>query len=289
MMDTPPEPPPAQEQVIEQKLLDCGLKAGGFTVRYEDYLQSIEVVITPEAETTPDHFRCIHEAVFPKIVTFPDGDMYQRYMAYVGELFRPQVLADAEAGLKERGLWAGFPERSSSATLDDFAHALESHAGFKPRSVLRAEGDKAITVDPVDRNLFANVDYERLATLFVVLTFASARDGFAINIIGNDKVAFKLATDVVEAPASTLDAEVLGAVKAGVHARCPDMVIAPYMESGGTDGMHYRALGLNTVAISGAAMRDADMFAHGLNERIRVEDFYAGLDHWSLILKHLAD
>lgn len=117
---------------------------------------------------------------------------------------------------------------------------------------------------------------------------AAATEAALKKAIGNDKVAFKLVTDVVESPASTLDAEVLGAVKAGVHARFPDMIIAPYMESGGTDGMHYRALGMNTVAISGAAMRDSDMFAHGLNERIRVEDFYAGLDHWYLILKHLA-
>lgn len=118
---------------------------------------------------------------------------------------------------------------------------------------------------------------------------AAATQAALKQAIGNDKIAFKLVTDVVESPASTLDAEVLGAVKAGVHARFPDMIIAPYMESGGTDGMHYRALGLNTVAISGAAMRDMDIFAHGLNERIRVEDFYAGLDHWYLILKHLAE
>ncbi|GGB62525.1 M20/M25/M40 family metallo-hydrolase [Blastomonas aquatica] len=118
---------------------------------------------------------------------------------------------------------------------------------------------------------------------------AAATQATLEKVIGNDNVIFKLDTDVVESPASTLNAEVLGAVKAGVHARFTDMVIAPYMEAGGTDGMHYRALGMNTVAISGAAMRDADMFAHGLNERIRVEDFYAGLDHWYLILKHLAN
>lgn len=118
---------------------------------------------------------------------------------------------------------------------------------------------------------------------------AAATEAALKKAIGNDNVVFKLNTDVVESPASTLTPEVLAAVKAGVHARFPGMVIAPYMESGGTDGMHYRALGMNTVAISGAAMRDADMFAHGLNERIRVEDFYAGLDHWYLILKHLAN
>ena len=117
---------------------------------------------------------------------------------------------------------------------------------------------------------------------------AAATQATLKQVVGNDKIAFKLATDVVESPSSTLNDEVLAAVKAGVYPRFPGLVIAPYMESGGTDGMHYRALGLNTVAISGAAMRDADMFAHGLNERIAVEDFYGGLDHWYLILKHLA-
>jgi acetylornithine deacetylase/succinyl-diaminopimelate desuccinylase-like protein len=61
------------------------------------------------------------------------------------------------------------------------------------------------------------------------------------------------------------------------------------MESGGTDGMHYRARGLATVAISGAASRPQDMFAHGLNERLSVAAFYDGLDHWYLMLKELAD
>ena len=52
--------------------------------------------------------------------------------------------------------------------------------------------------------------------------------------------------------------------------------------------MHYRALGYDTVAISGGASRSEDMFAHGLNERMRVDAFYGGLDHWYWIFKELA-
>ncbi len=188
MIDTPPEPPPAQEQVIERKLLACGLKASGFSVTYEDYLQSIEVVITPAAGATPDHFGCIHEAAFPEIVRFADGSMYQGYMAYVAELFRPQVMADAEAALKKLGLWERFPRREDYADLANFARALEAHAGFVPGTILRAEADTQIAVDPVDRNRLIEMDYERLATLLVVLNFASARDRFSIGFIGNDKV-----------------------------------------------------------------------------------------------------
>lgn len=158
MIDTPPEPPPSQEQVIERKLLDCGLKAGGVTVRYEDELQSIEVVITPEAGTTPDHFGCIHEATFPEIVTFAEGTMYHGYTAYVAELFRPQVMANAEAELKKLGLWESFPRREDYADLADFARALEAHAGFTPGTTLRAEADTQIAVDPVDHNLLIKMD-----------------------------------------------------------------------------------------------------------------------------------
>jgi acetylornithine deacetylase/succinyl-diaminopimelate desuccinylase-like protein len=60
------------------------------------------------------------------------------------------------------------------------------------------------------------------------------------------------------------------------------------MESGGTDGMHYRNLGYDTVAISAGAGRPQDMFAHGLNERLSVDAFYGGLDHWYIVLKELA-
>jgi acetylornithine deacetylase/succinyl-diaminopimelate desuccinylase-like protein len=81
----------------------------------------------------------------------------------------------------------------------------------------------------------------------------------------------------------------MAALRKVIDARYPGLPIQPYMESGGTDGMHYRARGYATVAISGAASRPQDMFAHGLNERLSVDSFYAGLDHWYRLLKELAD
>ncbi|MEP3889809.1 MAG: hypothetical protein ABJN69_05030 [Hellea sp.] len=60
------------------------------------------------------------------------------------------------------------------------------------------------------------------------------------------------------------------------------------MESGGTDGMHFRKSDVPTLAISANFMNEADMFAHGLNERMPVSSFYAGLDHWMVIMQELA-
>ena len=108
-------------------------------------------------------------------------------------------------------------------------------------------------------------------------------------VIGNDNVSFKLMAEVTESPVSALRDDVRAAVAKSLAARYgKDIPIIPYMESGGTDGMHYRTLGYDTVAVSGGASRSQDMFAHGLNERANVDAFYSGLDHWTIILKELA-
>ena len=108
-------------------------------------------------------------------------------------------------------------------------------------------------------------------------------------VIGNDNVSFKLMAEVTESPVSVLRDDVRAAVAKSLAARYgKDIPIIPYMESGGTDGMHYRTLGYDTVAISGGASRSQDMYAHGLNERASVDAFYSGLDHWTIILKELA-
>ena len=118
---------------------------------------------------------------------------------------------------------------------------------------------------------------------------AAATEAKLKEVIGNDDVTFKLITDVTESPESKLRDDVKAALRFSLDKRYPGMTILPYMESGGTDGMHYRTLGYDTVALSGAAMKASDMFAHGLNERLPVDSFYGGLDHWYWILKKLAE
>ena len=107
-------------------------------------------------------------------------------------------------------------------------------------------------------------------------------------IVGNDEVKFKLISDLVESPESGMRDDVLEAVTAALEARGLDVPIIPHMSSGGTDGMHYRNLGYDTYGIGGAAAKPNDTFAHGLNERLLVDAFYDGLDHFHVVLKELA-
>jgi acetylornithine deacetylase/succinyl-diaminopimelate desuccinylase-like protein len=87
---------------------------------------------------------------------------------------------------------------------------------------------------------------------------------------------------------SPLRPDVLAAVTKAVHARNPGVPVAPYQESGGTDGLHFRAAGIPTYGVGETFIKDSDAFAHGLNERIPVKSFYDGLQHWYVLVKELA-
>jgi len=107
-------------------------------------------------------------------------------------------------------------------------------------------------------------------------------------VVGSEDVEFELLGDPTESPVSELRSDVVAAVEQAVHARYPDVKLIAYMESGGTDGMHFRNAGIPTWAVSGRFMNPDEMYAHGLNERVPIKAFYDGLDHWTIILKALA-
>jgi acetylornithine deacetylase/succinyl-diaminopimelate desuccinylase-like protein len=108
------------------------------------------------------------------------------------------------------------------------------------------------------------------------------------HVIGNDAIEFKQREEAIESPISRLRPDVTAAVKKAVHARYPGLTVMAYMESGGTDGMHFRKAGIPTWAVSSLFMNPDEMFAHGLNERVPIKGFYDALDHWSIILRELA-
>lgn len=109
-----------------------------------------------------------------------------------------------------------------------------------------------------------------------------------VNVVENPSIKFVTLDDPIESPVSELREDVIKAISKAVHSRYPEVPIMAYMESGGTDGMHFRSNGIPTWAISSVFMNPDEMYAHGLNERLPIQAFYEGLDHWSVILKELA-
>jgi acetylornithine deacetylase/succinyl-diaminopimelate desuccinylase-like protein len=108
-------------------------------------------------------------------------------------------------------------------------------------------------------------------------------------VVANDAVEFaRITEDPTESPISEPRDDVMAAVGKAVHARYAGVKLIPYMESGGTDGMHFRKAGIPTWGVSGIFMNPDEMYAHGLDERVPIEAFYGALDHWSIIIRELA-
>ena len=107
-------------------------------------------------------------------------------------------------------------------------------------------------------------------------------------VVGNDEIEFEVIYTPTESPVSELREDVRAAISEAVHPRYPEIRLLPYMESGGTDGMHFRRAGVPTWAASGIFMNPNEMFAHGLNERVPIKAFYDALEHWSTIIRELA-
>jgi len=107
-------------------------------------------------------------------------------------------------------------------------------------------------------------------------------------VVGNEAVEFEEIYPGTESPISELREDVRAAVSEAIHERYPGVPMLGYMESGGTDGMHFRKAGVPTWGVSGIFMNPDEMYAHGLNERVPIKTFYGALDHWTIMLKDLA-
>jgi acetylornithine deacetylase/succinyl-diaminopimelate desuccinylase-like protein len=94
--------------------------------------------------------------------------------------------------------------------------------------------------------------------------------------------------DALVSDASPMRADVMKAVAKAVEASDPGAPVVPTQAAYATDGAVYRNAGIPTYGVGGVFIMDSEEFAHGLNERIRVNEFYNGLTYWDVLIKALA-
>jgi acetylornithine deacetylase/succinyl-diaminopimelate desuccinylase-like protein len=94
--------------------------------------------------------------------------------------------------------------------------------------------------------------------------------------------------DALVSSASPMRAEIMKAVTKAVEAADPGAPVVPTQAAYATDGAVYRNAGIPTYGVGGVFIMDSEEFAHGLNERIRVKEFYNGLTYWDVLSKALA-
>ena len=106
-------------------------------------------------------------------------------------------------------------------------------------------------------------------------------------VAANPALEIRILDEPLESPVSPLREQVTSLVTAAAHNHYGEVPIIPYMAPYGTDGKETRTAGLDTYGVSGLFMRDEDMFAHGLNERVPVHSFFTALEYWHQIMTEL--
>jgi acetylornithine deacetylase/succinyl-diaminopimelate desuccinylase-like protein len=67
----------------------------------------------------------------------------------------------------------------------------------------------------------------------------------------------------------------------------PTAAVVPVLETGGSDGRFLRAAGIPTYDASGVFSDEGEYRAHGRDERIRVRDFYQGVEFYDQVIRAL--
>ena len=117
---------------------------------------------------------------------------------------------------------------------------------------------------------------------------ASVRQTLVQVIADPSATVTRMADGSVDSPASPLRADVIAAVTKAVHARFPGVPIVPSQQSGATDSMHFRAVGIPSYGVSGMFTRPGESFSHGLNEKAPLDTLDGSLAHHESLLRDLA-
>jgi acetylornithine deacetylase/succinyl-diaminopimelate desuccinylase-like protein len=107
-------------------------------------------------------------------------------------------------------------------------------------------------------------------------------------IIADPTVEVAVLWAPVPSPAAALDPAVLSKVERVSGEMWPGLTVVPVMSSGASDNVYFRRAGLETFGVSGTVVDDADMRAHGRDERVGVAAFYESLEFSYRLIKALA-
>ena len=105
--------------------------------------------------------------------------------------------------------------------------------------------------------------------------------------LAGGKVDVKLIGTPHPSNPSPMRPDVVAAMTSAVQAGYPGVPVVPEMAAYATDGSVFRAAGIPTYGASSLFIKGSDEFSHGLNERISVASFYAGLEHWYVLATSL--
>ena len=92
-------------------------------------------------------------------------------------------------------------------------------------------------------------------------------------------------SDRAAATPPPLNEAVFKPLRETVHTMWPGLTILPEMETGASDSIYTMAAGMPSYGFNGMAIEEGDERAHGRDERLGIESYYAGVEFQYLYLK----
>ena len=106
-------------------------------------------------------------------------------------------------------------------------------------------------------------------------------------VVNDPGVTIAPTNDAKPSPPSPLTAEIVQAIEGSTQEMWPGVPVIPTMSTGATDGLYLRQAGIPVYGVSGIFGDEADVRAHGQDERVRHEWFYEGLEFCYRLVKRL--
>ena len=108
-----------------------------------------------------------------------------------------------------------------------------------------------------------------------------------IEKIAGDKVTVSVSYPAIKSPPSMLTKQVENLIQTAVDKTFQNIPVIPMMETGATDAIYLRSVGIPVYGTSGIMEDPTGWRSHGLNERVEVDAFAASLEFWYELMKQL--
>jgi acetylornithine deacetylase/succinyl-diaminopimelate desuccinylase-like protein len=109
-----------------------------------------------------------------------------------------------------------------------------------------------------------------------------------VQILSDSQINVSIRMEMKSGPPSPLNPEILKKVEQVTHKLWPGLPVLPVMGVGASDGKYLRAADMPTYGISGVFVDVDDFRMHAKDERIRVDDFYDGLEYNYELIKEFS-
>ncbi|HXA85472.1 MAG TPA: M20/M25/M40 family metallo-hydrolase [Candidatus Dormibacteraeota bacterium] len=107
-------------------------------------------------------------------------------------------------------------------------------------------------------------------------------------VLADDRIAVSVVGEAIPAPASPIDPVIMKRVEELATRLYGGLPVVPIMDAGASDSKYLRIAGIPTYGVPGMFTDVDDDRAHGKDERLRVKDFYDGVDFYYEFIKSLA-